>query len=145
MAEDKADKALREAEYTLKLIIASDKDRESHIIDISDVVRDELTEKDVFPENTAWDWGISKRLVGLWEDGRNWTSTPPLYCVEDDESIIEGINRIIDASVVNAKQASSMKDLIADLFQKRKSDKYAKMDRTFGEQWGFITFPDEKK
>ena len=141
MVENKATKrALKDTGYTLKLILGSDPERGSQIIDISEPVGEALSVEDVFP-NDMGDYGIAKRILGLWEScsSPNWLSTPPMYTYTSDLSILQDIARIIDASIVNAKQASAIKTLIADAFQRREDDRLKGLDNVFQEHWGKVT------
>lgn len=145
MADNKAT-ALKYADYSLKLILQGDITRESKIIDISEPVKEALTVEDVAPEDSYLERGIAKRLVGLWEQGpNNWLETAPMFTYTDDRYLLQDINRIIDAAIVNTKQAESVKALIAETFKKRDDQRMAKIDYTLGEHYGFITFPDQKK
>lgn len=144
MADNKAT-ALKETDYSLKLILQGDITRESKIIDISEPVKEALMVEDLFPEDLYAENGIAKRLIGLWEDGHNWMETAPMFTYTDDRYLLQDINRIIDAAIVNTKQAESVKDLIAEVFKKRDDQRMAKIDYTLGEHYGFITFPNQKK
>ena len=146
MADNKAT-ALKDTSYSLKLILEGDTTRESRIIDISEPVKEALARDDVFPADSYMDRGIAKRLVGLWEESKNpnWMETAPMYTYTDDGYLLQDINRIIDAAIVNTKQAESVKELIAEVFSKRDHQRMAKIDYTIGEHYGFITFPDQKK
>lgn len=146
MADNKAT-ALKDVNYSLKLILQGDITRESKIIDISEPVKEALMLEDVLPEDSYMDRGIAKRLVGLWEESSNpnWMETAPMFTYTDDRYLLQDINRIIDAAIVNTKQAESVKDLIAETFKKRNDQRMAKIDYTLGEHYGFITFPDQKK
>ena len=145
MVENKATKrALKNTGYTLKLILGSDPERGSQIIDISEPVGEALSVEDVFP-NDIGDYGIAKRILGLWEScsSPNWLSTPPMYTYTSDLSIMQDIDRIIDAAIVNAKQASAIKTLIADVFQKREEERLYSLDDVFQEHWGKVTILDK--
>lgn len=144
MADNKAT-ALKDTDYSLKLILQGDITRESKIIDISEPVKEALMVEDLFPEDLYADNGIAKRLVGLWEESPQWNETAPMFTYTDDRYLLQDINRIIDAAIVNTKQAESVKDLIAEVFKKRDDQRMAKIDYTIGEHYGFITFPDQKK
>ena len=144
MADNKAT-ALKNTDYSLKLILQGDITRESKIIDISEPVREALTVEDLFPEDLYAENGIAKRLIGLWEESSNWTETAPMFTYTDDRYLLQDINRIIDAAIVNTKQAESVKALIAETFKKRDDQRMAKIDYTLGEHYGFVTFPDQKK
>lgn len=141
MVENKATKrALKNTGYTLKLILGSDPERGSQIIDISEPVGEALSVEDVFP-NDMGDYGIAKRILGLWESCSrpNWLSTPPLHTGAADIFVMQDINRIIDAAVVNTKQASAIKTLIANAFQKREEERLYGLDEVFQEHWGKVT------
>lgn len=146
MADNKAT-ALKDVNYSLKLILEGDITRESKIIDISEPVKEALMLEDVLPDDSYMDRGIAKRLVGLWEESSNpnWMETAPMFTYTDDRYLLQDINRIIDAAIVNTKQAESVKDLIAEVFKKRDDQRMAKIDYTLGEHYGFITFPNQKK
>lgn len=146
MADNKAT-ALKDVNYSLKLILEGDITRESRIIDISEPVKEALMLEDVLPDDSYMDRGIAKRLVGLWEESvnPNWMETAPMFTYTDDRYLLQDINRIIDAAIVNTKQAESVKDLIAEVFKKRDDQRMAKIDYTIGEHYGFITFPDQNK
>lgn len=144
MADNKAT-ALKDTSYSLKLILEGDITRESKIIDISEPVKEALTVEDLFPDDLCAENGIAKRLVGLWEESSNWSETAPMFTYTHDRYLLQDINRIIDAAIVNTKQAESVKDLIAEVFKKRDDQRMTKIDYTIGEHYGFITFPNQKK
>lgn len=75
----------------------------------------------------------------------NWMETAPMFTYTDDRYLLQDINRIIDAAIVNTKQAESVKALIAETFKKRDDQRMAKIDYTLGEHYGFVTFPNQKK
>lgn len=146
MADNKAT-ALKDTDYSLKLILQGDITRESKIIDISEPVKEALTVDDVLPSDSYADKGIARRLVGLWEESMNpnWMETAPMFTYTDDRYLLQDINRIIDAAIVNSKQAESVKALIAETFRNREDQRMVKIDHTLGEHYGFVTFPDQKK
>ena len=146
MVENKADWALKNTSYELKLILGSTPDRESQIIDISEPVKEALTRGDLFPDNLE-ECGIAKRILGLWESSTspNWLETAPMYTYTADIVILQDINRIIDAAIVNTKQATALKELISEAFRNRERERMAGMDYVFGEHYGFVSFPDRDK
>lgn len=142
MVENKAT-ALKNTDYTLKLILGREPGREPKIIDVSGPVKEALTVEETFSGDIS-SYGITKRIIGLWEScsSPNWLTTPPIYTHMADIFILQDINRIIDAAIVNAKQAESVKSLIADAFAKRDSDRMAGIDKVFEDVWGKIEFPE---
>lgn len=142
MVENKAT-ALKNTDYTLKLILGRDPGREPKIIDISEPVKEALTVEETFPDDIMA-YGITNRIIGLWEScsDPHWLTTPPVYTHMADIFIKQDINRIIDAAIVNAKQAESVKSLIADAFEKRDRERMAGIDKVFEDVWGKIEFPE---
>ena len=120
-----------------------DPGREPKIIDISEPVKEALTVEETFPDDIMA-YGITNRIIGLWEScsDPHWLTTPPVYTHRADIFILQDINRIIDAAIVNAKQAESVKSLIADAFAKRDNDRMAGIDKVFEDVWGKIEFPE---
>ena len=117
MAEDKAEQALREAKYSVKLILGSDPKHGSKIIDITEPVITSVGE-DILPTDS--DFGIAYKIIGIIEQAQNpnYTQTPPLYTHRNDFFLMQDIRNVLEASIVNAKQLEAIEKLIAEVFKK---------------------------
>ena len=131
MAEDKAP-ALTEANYNIKLILGRDANHKSKIIDITKPIVDALSYKDIFPEGLD-DTGIAYRIIGVLEETKgpgapNYLHSPALRTNRQFMFLIQDINRILDATIVNAKQLGAVKGLVADVFKKHDDDSMSGID-----------------
>ena len=131
MAEDKAP-ALTEANYNIKLILGRDPNHKSKIIDITKPIVDALSYKDIFPEGLA-DTGIAYRIIGVLEEttgpgAPNYLHSPSLHTCREYIFLIQDINRILDATIVNAKQLEAVKGLVAEVFKKHDDDSMSGVD-----------------
>lgn len=133
MVENKAQaRALKDTNYKVKLLLGSDPEHGSKMIDITEPVKEALSYDDVFPYD-IFDYGIANKIIGILEvsgdnNTPNYTASPSLRTHRSDVFIIQDIDRIIDAAIVNAKQADSIKMLIADAFQKREDERMRGVD-----------------
>ena len=131
MAEDKAP-ALTEANYNIKLILGRDPNHKSKIIDITKPIVDALSYKDIFPEGLD-DTGIAYRIIGVLEETKgpgapNYLHSPALSTNRQFIFLIQDINRILDATIVNAKQLEAVKGLVAEVFKKHDDDSMSGID-----------------
>lgn len=119
MAGNKAEQALREAKYSVKLILGSDPEHGSKIIDITEPVISAVDE-DILPTNSGSDFGIAYKIIGVIEQAQNpnYTQTPPLYTHRNDFFLMQDIRSVLEASIVNAKQLEAIEKLIGEVFKK---------------------------
>lgn len=120
MADTKADKALTEANYTIKLILGGDPKHEGKVIDISEPIKKALRYGDVgYPDGFQ---GIAYKIIGireeLLEDEGGFGRTEALRTPNSSISLYQNILSIMQASIVNAKQYAAVKLLIDDAFSK---------------------------
>lgn len=133
MTENKADKVLREVNYNIKLILGSDPNHESMVIDITKPVIDALPYDYVFPEEEG-DIGIAYKIIGVLEQTSapgvpNYMHSPSLRTPRQFLFLIQDINHVLEASIVNAKQLDAVKKLVADVFEKHVTDCMAGIDK----------------
>ena len=131
MAEDKAP-ALTEANYNIKLILGRDPNHKSKVIDITKPIVDALSYKDIFPEGLD-DIGIAYRIIGVLEEttgpgAPNYLHSPALRTNRQFIFLVQDINRILDATIVNAKQLEAVKGLVAEVFKKHDDDSMSGVD-----------------
>lgn len=123
MADNKA-KALKEADYTIKLILGSDPEHGPKVIDISQPVKDALDYEDVVCSDGST--GIAYKIIGVREqllgDGIGFGRTEALRTPNARVSLYQNVLAIIQASIVNAKQYEAVKSLIDSAFSKDKAD-----------------------
>ena len=119
MAENKAEQALREAKYSAKLILGSDPEHGSKIIDITEPVITSVGE-DISLTDSNSDFGIAYKIIGIIEQAQNpnYTHTPPLYTHRNDFFLMQDIRNVLEASIVNAKQLEAIEKLIEEVFKK---------------------------
>lgn len=132
MADNKAN-ALKEANYQVKLVLGRDPDHQSKIIDITAPVIESLSALEVFDSTT--DYGIAYSIIGLLEtsDAPNFLASTPLRTARYNIFLLQDINRILDATIVNAKQLEAVKGLVASAFEKREHDALMGLDHVLGE------------
>ena len=123
MADNKA-KALKEADYTIKLILGSDPEHKPKVIDISQSVKDALDYEDiVYSDGSA---GITYKIIGVQEqmldDDIGFGRTEALRTPNARVSLYQNVLAIIQASIVNAKQYEAVKSLIDSAFNKNRDD-----------------------
>lgn len=136
MADNKAT-ALTEANYNIKLILGVDPNHRSKIIDITKPIVDALSYRDIFPEGVD-DIGIAHRIIGVLEQttgpgAPNYLHSPALRTNRQFISLVQDINRILDATIVNNKQLEAVKELVADVFKKYDDDCMAGINRVLAE------------
>lgn len=121
MADNKADKALKNAKYSVKLILGSDPKTGPKVIDITAPVMEAVAYEDVVTKNATP--GIAYQIVGIRENADagdfGFGQTVPLRTNLFDIFLIQDIERLLNAAVVNAKQLSALKELVREVFRKR--------------------------
>ena len=127
MAENKAS-ALKDANYKVKLILGASPKEKGRLIDITEPVVEALSDRDLFASDG--DFGIAYKIVGLLETSvsPNYTASTPLRTHRDGIFLLQDVERILDASIVNAKQLEAVKDLMRTAFRKREDDAMAGID-----------------
>ena len=136
MADNKAP-ALTEANYNIKLILGVDPNHKSKVIDITKPIVEALSYNDVFPEGID-DMGIAYRIIGVLEQttgpgAPNYLHSPALRTNRQFMFLIQDINRILDATIVNNKQLEAVKGLVAGVFKKHDDDCMAGINRVLAE------------
>ena len=109
MAEDKA-QALKEAGYSIKLIIGESPTRRGGVVDITDAVVSQLPTEVIVPQaGSLDDQGITFSIIGVQEssNGINMLRTQRSYMFLEQD-----IKPIIEASIVNATQKDAILRLI---------------------------------
>ncbi len=125
MAEDKVDQILKDAEYSVKLILGREPGNGPVMVDITDPVIRTLDSDYVMGNDS--EHGIRYKIIGIREEanGENFgfayteaLRTPRGFSI----SLYQNIRRILQASIVNAKQLESVLSLIDEAFTKEASD-----------------------
>ena len=118
MADNKATQALKDANYKVKLILGASPNKESRLVDITKPVVETLADRDLFPGDD--DYGIAYDVVGIYEmsDRPNYLATTPLRTHRYDTFLLQDIERVLEASIVNAKQLEAAKELVRAIFKK---------------------------
>lgn len=123
MADNKA-KALKDANYTIKLILGTSPEHSPRVIDISEPVKEALEYNNVVHEDNTL--GIAYSIVGIREvldtEEVGFGRTEALRTPNSRVTLHQNILAIIQASIVNAKQYEAVKKLIDDAFQKDADD-----------------------
>ena len=122
MADNKVDKTLKEAGYTVRLLLGSSPTKESKIIDITEPVVKALQREDVIADNT--DTGIAHSIIGIYEtiDSPAFTAVESLRTPRDYIFLQQDINRILSTAIVNSKQLGATKELISEVFRKHEME-----------------------
>lgn len=125
MADNKAT-ALTEANYNIKLILGVSPNHKSKVIDITKPIVEALSYSDIFPEGLD-DIGIAYKIIGVLEQTTgpgvpNYLHSPALRTNRQFMFLVQDINRILDATIVNNKQLEAVKGLVAEVFRKHDDD-----------------------
>ena len=124
MADNKADKALKNAKYSVKLILGADPKTDPKVIDITAPVMEAVAYEDVITGDGTP--GIAYKIVGIRENADagdfGFGQTVPLRTNMYDIFLIQDIERLLNATIVNTKQLSALKELVREAFRKRELD-----------------------
>ena len=136
MADNKAP-ALTEANYNIKLILGASPSYKSRVIDITKPVVEALSYRDVFPDGVD-DIGIAYKIIGVLEQttgpgAPNYLHSPALRTNRQFLFLIQDINRILDATIVNNKQLEAVKQLVEEVFKKHDNDCMTGIDKVLSE------------
>ena len=137
MADTKAEKALTEANYTVKLILGGSSKAEARVIDITESVLEALSYDEVF-DGSMEDAGIAHSIIGLLETSANpnFLASTPLHTDRNNLFLLQDVEKVLNASIVNGKQLQAIKDLIRLAFDKRADDSLRGVDFALREQLG---------
>lgn len=126
MAETKVPVTLTDADYTAKILLGAAPGVESKTIDITDAVRKSLSYEDVFGE----EYGLTNKIIGVYEHSSHpfFTGSPALFNSREFIFLMQDINHILEAAIVNSKQLEATKELIKQVFVRHDNDAMSGVD-----------------